>query len=51
MSNLLNTIINDYVSLRASTENNDNGKVKLGCVAFSPKLKHQCVLRVWDKPV
>ncbi len=47
----LNNIINDYVSLRASIENNDNGKVKLGCVAFSPKVKHQCVLRVWGEPV
>jgi hypothetical protein len=40
-------ILNNYVPLRAKIPNNDNGKAKIGCVAFSPKLKHQCVLRVW----
>ncbi len=44
---VLDEILNTYVPLRASIENNDNGKVKLGCVAFNPKLNHQCVLRVW----
>ena len=40
-------IINEYVSLRADIENKDNGKAKIGCVAFSPRVKHQCVLCVW----
>lgn len=44
---VLDEILNTYVPLRASIENNDNGKVKLGCVAFNPKLNHQCVLCVW----
>ena len=44
---VLQNILNTYVPLRASIENNDNGKVKLGCVAFNPKLNHQCVLRIW----
>lgn len=44
---VLQNIINEYVSLRSQIENKDNGKVKIGCVAFSPKLRHQCVLRVW----
>ena len=43
----LRDILNNYVSLRASIENKDNGKVKIGCVAFSPKLNHQYVLCVW----
>ena len=42
----INDILNTYIPLRASITNNDNGKVKLGCVAFSPKLNHQCVLRL-----
>ncbi len=44
---VLNSILNTYVPLRAQIDNNSNGKVKIGCVAFSPKLNHQCVLRVW----
>lgn len=43
---LLN-IIREYVDIRSKINNNHNGKSKLGCVAFSPKLKHQKVLRVW----
>ena len=35
------------VKLVAQIENKDNGKAKIGCVAFSPKLNHQCVLCVW----
>jgi|TARA_B100000287_G_C20235497_1_gene623935 hypothetical protein len=37
-------IIDTYVPLRASIPNYDNGKAKIGCIAFSPKIKHQCVL-------
>ena len=44
---VLQNILNNYVPLRAKIENHSNGKVKIGCVAFSPKLNHQCVLRVW----
>jgi len=40
---LLN-IIEDYIELRSKIPNNHNGYSKLGCVAFSPKLKHQRVL-------
>ena len=43
----LRNILNTYVPLRASIENKDNGKAKIGCVAFSTKLRHQYVLRVW----
>ncbi len=43
----LQNIMNEFVPLRASIPNNDNGKVKLGCVAFNPRQKHSCVLRVW----
>ena len=43
----LQNILNEYVPLRASIENNDNGKMKLGCVAFNPRQKHSRVLRVW----
>ena len=43
----LRNILNTYVPLRAVIENKDNGKAKIGCVAFSPKLKYQCVLCVW----
>lgn len=39
-------ILDNYVPLRAKIPNEANGKVKIGCVAFSPKLNHQCVLRV-----
>lgn len=41
-------IMNEYVSLRSEISNNSNGRAKIGCVAFSPKLKHQCVLCVWS---
>ena len=44
---VLQDILNNYVSLRANIKNNDNGKANIGCVAFSPKLNHQCVLCVW----
>ena len=44
----LRNILNTYVPLRATIENKDNGKAKIGCVAFSPKLKYQCVLCVWS---
>tara|TARA_B110000444_G_scaffold42817_4_gene38726 strand:+ start:19494 stop:19634 length:141 start_codon:yes stop_codon:yes gene_type:complete len=43
----LQNILKTYVPLRAGIQNNDNGKVKLGCIAFNPKKNHQCVLRVW----
>lgn len=43
----LHNIISDFVELRSKIKNNHNGHSKLGCVAFSPKLKHQRVLRVW----
>jgi len=42
-SSLFN-IIEEYVELRSKIPNNHNGYSKLGCVAFSPKLKHQGVL-------
>jgi hypothetical protein len=45
---MINTILNEYTPLRANIENSNNGKVKIGCVAFSPKLNHQCVLCVWS---
>ena len=45
---VLHNIMNEYVSLRSEIENKDNGKAKIGCVAFSSKLRHQCVLRVWS---
>ena len=44
---VLHNILNTYVPLRSEIQNNCNGKAKIGCVAFSPKLNHQCVLRVW----
>lgn len=43
---LLN-IIDDYVSLRSSIQNNHNGRSKLGCLAFSTKLKHPRILCFW----
>jgi hypothetical protein len=46
-STFLRNIINEYIELRANIPNNHNGHSKLGCVAFSPKLKHQRVLCVW----
>jgi hypothetical protein len=45
--NTLFNIISEYIELRSKIKNNHNGYSKLGCVAFSPKLKHQRVLRVW----
>ena len=47
----LRDILNNYVSLRAEIENKDNGKAKIGCVAFTPKLNHQYVLCVWSQPI
>lgn len=47
----LRNILNNYVPLRATIENKDNGKAKIGCVAFSPKLNHQYVLRVWTQSI
>ena len=44
----LQNILNTYVDLRSQIENNCNGKAKIGCVAFSPKKNHQCVLFVWS---
>lgn len=44
---VLNNIMNEYLALRASIPNDNNGKAKIGCVAFSPKLNHQCVLCFW----
>jgi len=43
---LLN-IIDEYVSLRSSIQNNHNGRSKLGCLAFSTKLKHPRILCLW----
>jgi hypothetical protein len=48
---VLRNILNNYVPLRASIENKDNGKAKIGCVAFSPKLNHQYVLCVWPQSI
>ena len=48
---VLQTILNTYIPLRAQIENKDNGKAKIGCVAFSPKLNHQCVLCVWPQSI
>ena len=40
-------MINEYACLRCDIANSFNGKMKLGCVAFSPHLQHQYVLRIW----
>ena len=40
----LYNIIDEYVTMRSTIKNNHNGYSKLGCVAFSPKLKQQRVL-------
>ena len=48
---VLRNILDNYVELRATIENKDNGKAKIGCVAFSPKLNHQCVLCVWSQSI
>lgn len=49
MNKTLESIVNEYASLRCDIENNHNGKMKLGCVAFSSEIKHQCVLCIWYK--
>tara|TARA_B100000795_G_C22789442_1_gene436173 strand:+ start:83 stop:235 length:153 start_codon:yes stop_codon:yes gene_type:complete len=46
-TNTLLNIIQPYIEMRSQIENNHNGHSKLGCVAFSPKLKHQGVLLFW----
>ena len=48
MTTTMTTILNEYVPLRATIQNTNNGKAKIGCVAFSAKLKHQYVLHVWS---
>jgi len=49
MMRTLSSIVNEYACVRCDIENQHNGKMKLGCVAFSADIKHQCVLCVWDK--
>ena len=49
MNKTLKTIVDEYACMRCDVENEHNGKMKLGCVAFSTEVKHQCVLRVWYK--
>ncbi len=44
---LKNDVINEYILKRSEIKNAHNGHAKIGCVAFSPNLRHQCVLRVW----
>ncbi len=39
--------IDEYVLKRSAIENAHNGHAKIGCVAFSPNLRHQCILCVW----
>ncbi len=51
MTNQLMNILDEYVCLRCDVENNHNGKMKLGCVAFSASHNHQCVLRVWNESI
>jgi len=48
MTTTMASILNEYVPLRATIQNTNNGKAKIGCVAFSAKLKHQYVLHVWS---
>ena len=43
---LLN-IIDKYVDMRSKIPNNHNGHSKLGCLAFSNKLKKPRVLCLW----
>ena len=43
----LNNIISEYVDLRSKIQNNHNGHSKLGCLAFSNKLKHPRILCLW----
>lgn len=40
-------MIDKYILKRSEIENAHNGYAKIGCVAFSPSLRHQCVLCVW----
>lgn len=49
MDRTLKNIVDEYACLRCEIENDHNGKMKLGCVAFSTQVKHQYVLCVWDK--
>jgi len=49
MLRTLSSIVNEYACVRCDIENQHNGKMKLGCVAFSADIKHQCVLCIWDK--
>ena len=51
MTAMMMNLINDYACLRCDIDNDHNGKMKLGCVAFSANHKHQCVLRVRRKSV
>ena len=44
---VITKILDNYVPLRAEIKNDAHGKMKIGCVAFSPKLNHQCVLCLW----
>ena len=39
--------IDEYILKRSEIENAHNGHAKIGCVAFSPSLRHQSVLCVW----
>jgi hypothetical protein len=43
---LLN-IIDEFVTLRSTIQNNHNGHSKLGCLAFSTKLKQPRILCFW----
>ena len=47
MLRTLSSIVDQYACIRCDIENDHNGKMKLGCVAFSIEQKHQCVLCVW----
>ena len=49
MNTMMTSLVNEYMCIRCDIENDCNGKMKLGCVAFSKSIKHQCVLCVWDK--
>ena len=46
---MLKSIIDEYACMRCDIENEHNGKMKLGCVAFSTEVKHHYVLRIRDK--
>lgn len=49
MNKTLKSIVDEYSCLRCEIENQHNGKMKLGCVAFSSEVKHQYVLCFWYK--